>query len=190
VKYTKPPKWIKRAMPGVCYWIAHRRSLYRNHPLPEAALVAELCNLIHANIDAKYILKCEVMFKKLINNPETKCGKQKVDLVIYNNKNVPKYIIEVKRASASKAKINEDLKRLALLKSENPNARAFLVLISEKSRPKEFVHENGKSIRTKNELSENESYSVIFTWKSLFGISQNSIDKGNYSCLIEVLRKG
>lgn len=58
----KLPLWIGKALQGITHWIGHRRSLYSHYPLPEAALVAEVCNLIHANLKDGYRLKCEVRY--------------------------------------------------------------------------------------------------------------------------------
>src|SRR5450759_1842594 len=44
------PDWARQALQGVTYWMGHRRCFYRNHPLTEGALVAEICNLVHANL--------------------------------------------------------------------------------------------------------------------------------------------
>ena len=50
------PTWLERALQGLTYWTGHRRCLYRNYPLAEAAFVAELCNLIQANLPDRYSL--------------------------------------------------------------------------------------------------------------------------------------
>jgi hypothetical protein len=49
-KIKKQPLWIERAMQGGAYWMGHRRCLYRDYPLSDGALVAEVCNLIYANL--------------------------------------------------------------------------------------------------------------------------------------------
>jgi hypothetical protein len=49
----RPPKWAERALQGLAFWIGCRHSLYAHYPLSEGALVAEACNLIYANLDAK-----------------------------------------------------------------------------------------------------------------------------------------
>ncbi len=49
-KLKKQPSWVERALQGVAYWMGHRRCLYRDYPLSEGALVAEVCNLIYANL--------------------------------------------------------------------------------------------------------------------------------------------
>jgi hypothetical protein len=57
---NKRPRWTQRALQGVAYWMGHRRCLYRDYPLSEGALVAEVCNLIYANLPDHLELHCEV----------------------------------------------------------------------------------------------------------------------------------
>jgi len=62
------PFWAKRALQGIAFWIAHRRCFYRQHPLTEGALVAEICNLINANLrDRDLTLDCEVQVSKFLS---------------------------------------------------------------------------------------------------------------------------
>jgi len=49
-KFEKRPIWAIRALQGVTFWIGHRRCLYKQYPLAEGALVAELCNLFVADL--------------------------------------------------------------------------------------------------------------------------------------------
>ena len=60
------PSWARQALQGVTYWIGHRGCLYRHYPLAEGALVAEICNLIHANLPDELVLNCEVQYTKLL----------------------------------------------------------------------------------------------------------------------------
>ena len=59
------------------------------------------------------------------------------------DKPAPKFVIEVKRASASISQMNADLFRLAVARRLCPGIRAFLFVISEAKRPKRFVHKEG-----------------------------------------------
>lgn len=59
-KPNPAPLWLRRSLLGVCLWVGHRRALFRRRPLAEVALVAELCNLISANIDDDRFISCEV----------------------------------------------------------------------------------------------------------------------------------
>jgi len=122
-KLKKQPKWVERALQGVAYWMGHRRCLYRDYPLSEGALVAEVCNLIYANLPKDLQLLCEVQYSDFVKRdplPKILQGKIRADLVIAekpapsDDKPAPKFVIEVKRASASKSQINADLFRLAV----------------------------------------------------------------------------
>jgi hypothetical protein len=114
----KWPFWLGRALQGITYWMGHRRCLYRHYPLSEGALVAEVCNLIHANLPDKFSLMCEVQYSKLLQRDEKPTEltvRARADLVVAeearNSKDqlIPKFIIEVKRASAQTAQIDADL---------------------------------------------------------------------------------
>src|SRR5688572_19778057 len=98
------PAWVHKALQGITYWIGHRRCLYRHYPLAEGALVAEICNLIHANLPDRFLLKCEVQYSDFIGideKPTVLKERARVDLVIAqkskkaNKEPSPKFIIEV-----------------------------------------------------------------------------------------------
>ena len=60
-KLEKQPVWVDRALQGVTYWMGQRRCLYRDYPLSEGALVAEVCRP-HALWEvhwAKYLIRPE-----------------------------------------------------------------------------------------------------------------------------------
>lgn len=57
------PRWAVRALQGLSYWIGYRHSLYADHPLPEAAMVVEACNLIFANLPKTDTLVCEQLYR-------------------------------------------------------------------------------------------------------------------------------
>jgi hypothetical protein len=84
-KLQKQPKWVERALQGVTYWMGHRRCLYRDFPQSEGALVAEVCNLIYANLPEGLQLLCEVQYSSLMTSgslPEILQGKIRADLVV------------------------------------------------------------------------------------------------------------
>jgi hypothetical protein len=188
------PEWAERALQGVAYWIGHRRSLYSDYPLAEGALVAEICNLIHANLPSDLHLICEVQYSEFIEgHPKTTVLTQKarVDLLISEtgNKNPdrsrPKFIIEVKRASAHKAQINADLLRLHEVKSNMPAVRALMFLIAEERRPNRFVDESGKSRLGRQEIPNCDGYfRVRRTCKAAHAFTKR--DHAQYACLLEV----
>jgi hypothetical protein len=194
-KLKKHPEWVREALQGVTYWMGHRRCLYRDYPLSEGALVAEVCNLIYANLPADLQLLCEVQYSSLVNSdllPEIFQRKTRADLVVAKiperneDEPIPRYIIEVKRASASKSQINADLSRLAVARRLRPGIRAFLFVISEANRPKRFVHQEGRSLSGKHPIPNSDGcyYRVRRTWKAAHAFKKR--DRAQYACLIEV----
>src|SRR5260370_7889872 len=144
---TKTARWTQRALQGVAYWMDYRRCLYRDCPLSEGALVAEVCNLIYANLPDHLGLHCEVQYAKLIKSrelPKILQSKIRADLVIAEkaaragSDPVPEFIIEVKRASASKGWIDADLHRLPAARALCPDPRPFLSVLSQPTRPTTF----------------------------------------------------
>jgi hypothetical protein len=193
-KLKKHPSWAEKALQGVTFWMGHRRCLYRDYPLAEGALVAEVCNLIYANLPKKYQLLCEVQYSSLVEcNPMPKLlrGRIRADLVVAEKAErtgeepVPKFIIEVKRASAPKSQIDADLSRLAVLRRLCPDIRAFVFLISEAQRPRRFVNEDGHSILGRHQIPDcDEHYRVRRTWKAAHAYTKR--ERAQYACLIEV----
>lgn len=190
----KWPAWAERALQGITYWIGHRRCLYRHYPLSEGALVAEVCNLIHANLPDKHSLLCEVQYSSLIHRDEKPTEltvRARADLVVAEKaKNpedeaTPKFIVEVKRAAAPKAQIGADLRRLSAVRGIRPDIRTFLFVISEAQRPTRFVDEDGKSVLGRQAIPQSEGhFRVRRTWKAAHAYTKR--DRAQYACLIEV----
>lgn len=198
------PKFLENALQGLAFWIGHRHSLFRFHPLTEGAMVAEACNLIFANLSDDLILKPECKYQRLLpqNVVENDLSNSaRADLVILskNAKNSLKnngaelstfthFVMEVKRGSSSKAAIDDDLRRLfAFLRSHPGNARGFLILISESKSPTRFVS-NGKSKLGTHEIPNSDGcYHVRRTVKAAASFSNTK--KAHYACLIEVFTK-
>jgi hypothetical protein len=188
------PKWAQRSLQGITYWIGHRRCLYPHYPLSEGALVAEICNLIHANLDDSFSLICEVQYSSLIScddKPTELTVRARADLVVTENSydsdgnQTPRFIIEVKRAAAPKAQIDSDLRRLSAVRHACPDIRTFLFIISEAHRPARFVDEDGKSILKKQAIPKSEGhFRVRRTWKAAHAYTKR--DRAQYACLIEV----
>lgn len=189
------PVWLTYALQGLTYWTGHRRCLYRNYPLAEAAFVAELCNLIHANLPDRYRLHCEVQYSDLIHRdvrPSILTERARADLVIYERVKAkngerhlhPKFIIEVKRASAPKAQIDADLKRLIAVREACPDVKTYLVVVAEAHRPSRFVSDTGASI-TKHQRLEGASgyFKVRRTLKAAHAYTR--IERSHYACLVE-----
>jgi hypothetical protein len=168
--------------------------LYRNYPLSEGALVAETCNLIYANLSDVEDLQCEVQYTKLLPrdaDSRVLASRARADLVISETlrkrgaEPVPKFIIEVKRASAPRSQIDADLCRLAAARGARADVRAFMFVIAEAKRPNRFVDKEGKSRLGKNDIHKPQGYyRVRRTWKAAHAFSH--VDRAQYACLLEV----
>jgi hypothetical protein len=198
----KAPRWAVDALQGITYWIGHRRCIYPHHPMPEGALVAELCNLICANLRTKehLQLKCEVQYSEILKSKKlpAKLMNGRADLVVEEKENkntgspTPKFIIEVKRAKSLR-KINEDLQRLAAVRHAHGSVRAFLFVIGEAKRPKWFVDDDGNALSDERPIP-NPEHSIPIP-ESRFRVrrvlkaahSFSSVGTAHYACLIEVL---
>lgn len=203
MKIERWPPWSERALQGLAFWIGHRHALYRSYPLSEGALVAEACNLIFANLATNEVLLCEAQYSRLVPPgqwPHSLGQRSRADLVIANGldhkqatgpDNLVPYamtVIEVKRASAPRSQLDDDLKRLAALKTANPSARAFLFLASEAARPKRFVSAEGRAILGKQEIPTTNCYfRVRRACKAASAFSGR--DSAHYACIIEVFTK-
>lgn len=192
---TDWPAWLIPALQGLTFWTGHRRCLYRNYPLAEAAFVAELCNLIHANLPDRYSLRCEEQYSDLIHRdirPSILTERARADLVIYGKGKAkngvrslhPKFIIEVKRASAPKAQIDADLKRLIAVRKALPDVKTYLVVVAEAHRPARFVSDAGVSITKRQRLDGAAGYfRVRRTLKAAHAYTK--IERSQYACLVE-----
>ena len=193
---TEAPYWLKRALLGVCFWMGHRRSLYREYPLGESAMVAELCNLLFANLPTGMKLVCEVQYSKLLELTEKETEfteKSRVDLCICgpvrkgdDPLDKVAFALEVKRGSASATSIESDLRRLLQMKEAQPHIRAFLLLISEKKRPIRYVTSQSFAVKRKLPIKGSNGHCrVRAVMKAVPAIK--SLDNAHYGCAIEVL---
>ncbi|HEY2860796.1 MAG TPA: hypothetical protein VGJ21_20465 [Terracidiphilus sp.] len=194
------PLWAERSLQGLAFWIGHRHALYRGHPLAEGALVAEACNLIYANLQPGEVLLCEEQYSRLVPPdrwPLYLGRRSRADLVIVNGINrvqaaeaaslLPHatVVIEVKRATASTAQIDDDLKRLATLKAANQSVRALLFLVSEAKRPARFVSVEGRAILGKHNIPTTAChYRVRRACKAASAFS--GMNSAHYACIIEI----
>ena len=142
---------IFEAMQGICFWVAHRHSYYYKHQLPEGAIVAELANLIEGRMPASHHLYCEVMIKNTLEHSFSEhFNDQRADLILAGEKvgmtECRKHdfsqsvdtIIEVKRGSSLKIKLNDDLKKLVKIKQFNPALKTYLLIVSESKLPTQY----------------------------------------------------
>jgi hypothetical protein len=194
------PTWSEKALQGLAFWIGHRRALYPNYPLGESALIAEACNLIFANLGPGELLLCERQYTQLMPDgmwPVSLGLRSRSDLSVVTGltqsqaekqSSLREYlsaVIEVKRASAPKRQIDQDLKRLAILKHANPEVRALLFVVAEAYRPQRFVTQEGKAVLgTFNIPGQNAHYRVRRVCKA--AASFGSRESAHYACIIEV----
>lgn len=191
------PSWITTSLQGLTFWIGYKRSLYRDYPLSEGALVTELRSLMHANLPEELFLKCEVGYTHLVKAPRPApiAGKTRADLVAVTKTEspdqpgkiiyTPKHVFEFKRAGAPAREIDKDLKRLAAFQEARPNARAFLVVLSEAGRNDRFVTEDGKTRIGKHPIAgTSANYHIRRTVKA--ASAYTNTDSANYATVVEV----
>jgi hypothetical protein len=195
---TPIPSWVTTALQGLTFWIGYKRSLYRDYPLSEGALVTELRTLLHANLPDELFLKCEVGYSHLVKGTPRLtpiAGGKRADLVVATKVEpkdnpgkvvyLPKYVFEFKRAGAPKAEIDNDLKRLAAFQIARPFARAFLVVLSEAGRNDRFVTDAGKTRIGKHAVPGMRAiYHIRRTVKAASAYTNR--DSGNYATVVEV----
>lgn len=192
------PVFLEKAMQGLAFWMGHRSALFSGYPLPEAALVAEMCNLIQANLKSDQRLCPEVLYRRLVSTDgATVYGQARADLVIipstapdpYQNdvRDAVQFIFEVKRAGSAPQSIDEDLRRLHTFKLHGrADARAFLIVASEGQLPGRFVDEKkGQSLPDTHEIPETGGcYHVRRTVKAAASFQKKK--NAHYVCIVEV----
>lgn len=191
------PRFLENALQGLAFWIGHRHSMFRSYPLPEGAMVAEACNLIQANLAESLELKPELQYQKIVPPGTGLDGigsLARADLTILSRHGSDAgareservhFVMEVKRGSAAKASIDDDLKRLHTFLDGTPtNARAFLIVVSESRAPARFVIEGKSRLGSHPVPGTNGCFHVRRTVKAAASFSQKS--SAHYVCLIEV----
>lgn len=198
VKISRTDRWLEKSLQGLAFWIGHRQALYGHYPLPEGALVSEACNLIQANLPSDLLLYPECLYKNIANFSGEKSyfGRRRADLVVCdaeakkigrdgNVSDYVRYVIEVKRGSASKESIDEDLRRLhSLIEVSQARPRAFLFVVSESRCPTRFV-KNGRSRSGFRDIPGiNGRYKIRRTVKAAASFDKYS--SAHYACAVEV----
>jgi hypothetical protein len=193
------PRWTTTALQGLVFWIGYKRSLYRDYPLSEGALVTELRSLIHANLSDELFLHCEVAYSKLAGKgairPEIIAGSVRADLVVATasestktaGKTIysPHVVMEFKRARAPAAQITKDLQRLAAFAALRPEARAFLLVLSESDRHDRFVTAEGSSQKGEHAIpGTTGAFRVRRTLKAAHAYTNKG--SANYASIVEV----
>ena len=187
---------LKRALLGVCFWMGHRRSLYRGYPLGEAAIVAELCNLLFANLPEGMKLLCEVRYSMIAQIVDTEppfLARSRIDLCVCGPMHKGEkpldnvaFALEVKRGGACAASIDDDLRRLAQPKKARPGIRAFFLLISEYRRPERFVTDKSLAMKGRLEIKDTDAYCMVRAVMKAVQMVKK-LDNAHYGCAIEVL---
>jgi hypothetical protein len=156
------PNYVESAVQGLAFWIGHRRCIYPDYDLGEAALVAELANLMQLRLPNDQRLMCEVHHHRFLPTSylaESLSRSTRADLVVgayvdgrhkESSKVKPQAVIEVKRWSAEvNLLINRDLVRLCEIKLASPSVRCWLILICQGRLPARFINSNGTARRAR-----------------------------------------
>ena len=195
--------WLVNALQCLAYWVGYSRSRFFSYPLSEAAIVAEACALMQAKLPHELILVPERMYRTIMPNfssSEHLTERSRADIVVCDksarskgkSKDISKdvrFVIEVKRTSASDSEMFEDLRRLGgFLKAANNDARAFLIVVSERKADRRFVQDGGVAVLGKRKVPGCGS-SSRYCVRRVLKATQSFKAKGtaHYVCLIEVL---
>lgn len=175
------PVWVESALQGLAFWMGYRKQLYRHHPLPEGAMVAELAAIMSANLREGDRLACEYLYSKATDAED----RSLVDIAILKEE-VPHTFIEVKRGNAWIRLLEKDMLKLWRVKSAVPSARCFLIIGSQGNLPGRFVDkETGNAIKGMFMTSDDVRYKVVRVCKAASSFNKKS--SAMYSCLLEVM---
>lgn len=192
--------FLEKALQGLAFWIGHRRSIFENYLLSEAALTAEACNLIQTNLPSSMSLRPECQYRHLLPEDVTTDNlrpRTRADLAIFQGDGIEAarsksqwfehvhYVMEVKLARAPKSEIDRDLRRLYDFVSSTPtDARGFLIVISESSAPDRFVVDGRSRMSTYKIPDYQGFFRVRRTLKAASAFTKYS--SAHYVCMIEV----
>jgi len=148
-------KTISNALEVIPYWIGYKHARYWRHPLPEAAVVAELRESLLARCRDDETVLCEVSYLDLgFKSARKGAGRPlQADLVIAGKgvnkkRGKPVAVIEVKRGDALDRSAQLDLAYMKQLRQDAERRfRTFLVLVTESGRPKHGLTERGTADR-------------------------------------------
>lgn len=153
----KVPKWLRSAAQGLAFWIGYQRTIYSQHEMSEGALAAQLGTLIHSHLPDAFRLRYEQPYPKFLPKgvKRIEVTQSLADMSVWGRyvpkegraRIRPRYVIELKRASTSKQRIERDLRKLAAIAEESENIRAFLCIASEEKRHKKFIDKSGMPVQ-------------------------------------------
>lgn len=196
------PRWISQPLQTLAFWVAYQNEIYRHHPLPEGALVAELTRLIDSAVGHDMLVVREPMYRDVLpQGSEDWQTRGRADMAVIGREQSSGHgchaIVEVKRADAPMCQLDNDLRKLALYKQANKNARAFIVVVAQAGRPDRWVADDGVAVReeevfdfTSADDSMGQTHLNVTSRVRLVKKASGSfISVGNasYCCLIEVL---
>ncbi len=177
-------KWIDPVLQGLAYWIGYKKELYRHHLLNEGAIVVEVASLINANKSDGDTVKCEQYYDQFEGISGTKI---RADISILKG-NETHTVIEVKREESGKIMIQKDLFKLIRIKEKHPNVKCYQIIVSQGKRPQKFVTLNGVSDRKSYAIiNTNYAAKAIRVCKSTSSFRDESPNKANYVCLVEIV---
>ena len=179
--YDEIKFWADPLLQGLTFWLGYSKVYYHKSLLKEGAITAEAVKIIHSKLKDDYV-ECEIMYKKILS--PSGWGNKRADIVIYDSKKNPKYIIEVKRHNTPNKKIDEDLERLSKVIETNNEIRTFLLLVSESKLPNKYVTDSGVAVRKIFNIGDNNSYKVRRVCKA--SSSFNKKKNAHFAGLIEV----
>ena len=193
------PKHWHSTLQGLSYWIAYKRQYFSRHLLPEGAIVAELTQLLSANIETGMKIECERMYKSF---GYKEFGQGRMDIAIGKITDTEKAkakkgkrrstidelheMVEVKRYEGDKKKLFKDMEKLALVSDENNEVRKFLVVVGQNKLPDLFFTDKHK-VRTGNVYDgENEVEAHPRSGKKAYSTKKDGV-KGTFSVIIEII---
>lgn len=185
---------------ALAHWVAYKKEYFYGHLLPEGAIVAELTQLIAANINEGQRLECERMYKDFDSSIN---GQARADIVIGSKpvrteeekkSHVKKMmslddlaeVVEVKRYEGNFIKTQEDFEKLAQLKVNNPGLRLFQVVVGQRSLPVKLFTK-AHSLHRKNLYDGNLGLDVRARLAKKAYCSKKSVTSGVFAVLLEVV---
>jgi hypothetical protein len=182
-----PPVYYASVLQALTHWISYKREYFRNHLLPEGALVAELTQLLSAKVPSEYRVYCETLYNEI---DESILENIRADITVYEVVGdflELRDVIEVKRyeSKVDFDKVLKDSKKLSILKAGNPDVRLLQIVAGQKKAPREFLTE-AHNAQKKIIFSDNNDFFVKARLsKKAYGTKKSS-DSGAFAVLLEV----